>query len=164
VTTKAFEIESREIQEQAHSVCIVCGHANDRSLGLKFTQLDDGSVQAIFNCDSIYAGYQNYMHGGVIALLLDGAMTNCMFAHGCLAVTAELKIRFRHPVITDKVARVRAWIDQSSPPLHLLKAELVQDNQVKATAAGKFMEQPDLATEETAVHGGQQQPRTKGSV
>ena len=40
-------------------------------------------------------------------------------------------------MITDQAATVRAWIDQSSPPFYLLKAEVVQAEQVKATASGK---------------------------
>ena len=47
-------------------------------------------------------------------------------------------------MITDQAATVRAWIDQSSPPFYLLKAEVVQAEQVKATACGAFMEQRPL--------------------
>jgi len=164
VTTESLAMKSRKIQEQAHSNCIVCGSTNDRCLGLDFIQLEDGSVQAFFDCEKVYAGYQNLMHGGVIALLLDGAMTNCMFAHGCLAVTAELNVRFRHPVLTGRKAIVRAWIDQSSPPLYVLKAELIQDEQVKATTTGKFMDQPNLATMETAIRGKRRQSHMKGNM
>jgi acyl-coenzyme A thioesterase PaaI-like protein len=35
------------------------------------------------------------LHGGVISSILDGTMTNCLFAHGTVAVTAELRVRFR---------------------------------------------------------------------
>ena len=92
--------------------------------------------------DVSFEGYAGWVHGGVIASLMDGAMTNCMFAQGVPVVTAELNVRFRHPVATDKAATVRAWVDQSSPPLYLLKAEVAQAEQIKATACGKFMEYP----------------------
>jgi len=72
--------------------------------------------------------------------LLDGAMTNCLFAHGEQGITGELKVRFRHPVVTDRPAVVRAWIDRSLPPFHVLRAELIQDDWVKAKATGKFVE------------------------
>jgi acyl-coenzyme A thioesterase PaaI-like protein len=85
------------------------------------------------------------LHGGVIASLLDGAMTNCMFAYGTPAITAELAVRFRHPVIVNRPAKVRAWVERSSPPLHVLKAVVLQDERPKATAVGKFMEQAGLA-------------------
>jgi acyl-coenzyme A thioesterase PaaI-like protein len=81
------------------------------------------------------------LHGGVIASLLNGAMTNCMFAYGIPAITAELNVRFRHPVAIGKTAVVRAWIERSSRSLHVLRAEVVQDEQVRAAARGKFLEQ-----------------------
>ena len=72
-------------------------------------------------------------------------MTNCVFAHGYVAITAELNIRFRHPVDVGKPATVRAWIDRYYRPLHYVKAEIRQDHEIKVTAEGKFMESPLLA-------------------
>jgi uncharacterized protein (TIGR00369 family) len=107
----------------------------------------DGGVQATFDCRKAYEGYANVVHGGVVSALLDGAMTNCLFSHGHPGVTAELVVRFRHPVRTDTAATVRAWIERCAPPLHILKAELLQDQQLKATARGKFMEQARVTRE-----------------
>ena len=41
----------------------------------------------------------------------------------------------------ETAATVRAWIERCSPPLHVLRAELVQNGQLKAAACGKFMDQ-----------------------
>ncbi|HBO43227.1 MAG TPA: thioesterase [Planctomycetaceae bacterium] len=81
----------------------------------------------------------------MISALLDGAMTNCMFANGHAAVTGELLVRFRHPVLTDHPAIIRARIKSSTRPLHELTAELVQDGQVKATAQAKFLERTSVS-------------------
>jgi acyl-coenzyme A thioesterase PaaI-like protein len=96
-------------------------------------------VWASFDCRDVLQGYPQRLHGGVISSLLDGVMTNCMFAQGLVAVTAELRIRFRHPVATDCQANLRAWVDRSCPPLFVLKAELRQLDEIKATAEGKFV-------------------------
>ena len=85
------------------------------------------------------------LHGGVVASVLDGAMTSCLFAHGHPGATAELTVRFRHPVRTGGVATVRAWIERCAPPLHMLRAELVQNGQIKATAWGKFIDRARIA-------------------
>jgi uncharacterized protein (TIGR00369 family) len=130
------------MQSRIHSNCVVCSSSNHRGLQLEFEPADGGRVQARFGCDEAFEGYEGVLHGGVLAALLDGAMTNCMFAHGIPAVTGQLSIRFRHPVLAGKEATVHAWLEQSWPPLHLLKAEIVQGAQIKATASGKFMEQP----------------------
>ena len=143
--TELAQAGLQHVRAQAHSNCVVCSPSNGRSLCLKFAASNDGGVQAGFDCDESFEGYPGMLHGGVITSLLDGAMTNCMFARGTPAMTAELTVRFRHPVIVDRAANVRAWVERSSPPLHVLKAVVLQDEQLKATAVGKFMEQAGLA-------------------
>lgn len=130
-------------RHREHGNCVVCSRANGTGLGIDFTVVEDGAVEASFACDKAFEGFYNVIHGGVISSLIDGAMTNCVFAQGYVAVTAELKVRFQHPVNTGAPATVRAWVDKSYRPLHLLKAEVVQDHVIKVTAEGKFMERPD---------------------
>ena len=77
-------------------------------------------------------------------MVLDDSMTNCLFAHGHVAVTADFCVQFRHAVATDKQAIVRAWMTYSTPPFHELKAEIVQNGQIKTIATGRFVEQPQL--------------------
>jgi acyl-coenzyme A thioesterase PaaI-like protein len=99
---------------------------------------------ATFQCDETLEGYPGFLHGGVISSILDGAMGHCIFARGRAAVTAEMMIRFRHPVVIHQEATVSARIERSSYPLYLLEAQIVQADQVKATATGKFLDQPQL--------------------
>jgi uncharacterized protein (TIGR00369 family) len=130
------------VRQREHGNCVVCSRSNGLGLGVEFAVAEDGSVVADFGCDKTFEGYRDLVHGGVIASLIDGAMTNCIFAHGFVALTAELNVRFQRPVTTGVAATVRAWIDKSYRPLHLLKAEVIQDRTIKATAEGKFMECP----------------------
>ena len=127
------------LRGRAHPRCVVCGGGNPMGLGLRFTVAEDGGVESTFTGSACFEGYTGRLHGGLIAALLDGAMTNCLFAHGCEAVTAELTVRYRHPVAPAARLTVRAWLTESREPLHLLRAELRQDEQVKAIALGKFL-------------------------
>ena len=147
MTTETALDASSNLRKEAHPNCVVCGPKNESGLRVEFATSEDGSVQTHFNCDAIYEGFPGMLHGGVISSLLDGAMTNCLFAHGHTGITGELKVRFRYPVATGQGSLVRAWIEESSPPFHVLKAELVQDQQVKARATGKFVEQADFQLE-----------------
>jgi len=144
VTTESGQNSITTASMPAHENCVVCGRSNDRGLHVQFVSLPDGSVQASFDCDRAFEGYAGRLHGGVISALLDGAMTHCIFAHGHAGITAELKVRYRHPVVTDHVAVVFGRIRNSSPPLYLMEAELLQDGQVKAIATAKFMAQAQL--------------------
>jgi acyl-coenzyme A thioesterase PaaI-like protein len=127
------------VRRRHHPQCVVCSPRNDRGLQLQFTHNPDGSVSAPFDCDPRWEGYPNCLHGGMIATLLDAAMTNCLFARGAVALTAELIVRYREPAQTARCATVQAQIVYSSPRLYQLRAELLQDGRLKATAEAKFL-------------------------
>ena len=147
MTTEPVQNRCVAIGPRIHKNCVVCGPSNDRGLHLQFVSSADGSVQASFDCSKAFEGYTGSLHGGVISALLDGAMTHCIFAHGHAGVTAELKVRYRHPIVIDRMAVVRGWIRRFSLPLYFMEAEFLQDGQVKATATAKFMDQPQLMKE-----------------
>ena len=140
VTTEPAQDLLEQTSESQHPHCIVCSQAADCGLGLRFRSLPDGSVEAQFACPARYQGYEGMLHGGVTSSLLDGAMTNCLFAHGLVAVTAEMTVRFRHPIAIREPLLVRASITRSQSPLHIVEAKIIQAGQVKAKAQGKFME------------------------
>lgn len=135
-------IAFQRLRTQQHPHCVACSPDHPHGLRLAFAVAADGSVEARFTGGLDFEGYPGCLQGGVIAGLLDSAMTNCLFAHGCRAMTGELTVRFRHPAAADRVAIVRAWIQQPHPPLYLMRAELRQDARVVATASAKFMELP----------------------
>jgi len=145
VTIKAVHKTVANICNRVHPKSVVCSFANAKGLHLHFDIADDGSVKADFQCDKTFEGYPGVLHGGVISSILDGAMGNCMFARGQATVTVEMTTRFRHPVKTYRQATVSARIVRTSPPLYLLEAEIVQNGKVKATAKGKYYDQPELA-------------------
>jgi len=140
MTTQCSEDAATGLSQEIHANCIVCGRQNPRGLHVQFSPTGDGGVETSFDCQKIFEGYENRMHGGVIAALLDGAMTNCLFAHGHLAVTAELTVRYWQPVSTGQSATVRAWIRQSSHGLHRMQAELQQDNRLLVSAKATFLD------------------------
>jgi uncharacterized protein (TIGR00369 family) len=139
VTTRMDKAGIGEIRRREHRDCVVCSPTNERGLGLEFIVWEDGSVEATFNCKKEFEGYRGLLHGGVISALLDGAMTNCMFAHGYTALTAELNVRFHQPVTIGVPVKVRAWMKKDLYPLFIVEAEVLQNQEIKASAAGKFM-------------------------
>jgi uncharacterized protein (TIGR00369 family) len=138
-TSSANADTMEALQHDKHSGCVVCGQCGPGRLGLAFTVLDDGSVTADFDCDETFEGYDGMLHGGVISTIADGAMTNCLFAHGIHAVTGELTVRFRHPVELGQPLTVTARITRDASPLFLVEAELAQAGMIKANAKAKFV-------------------------
>ena len=128
----------RNTQAEAHPFCFVCSGSNPMGLALRAPQ-PDGSVSASFHGHSALEGYPGLLHGGVIAALLDGAMTNCLFARGIRALTVELKVRYHAGVVAAEESLLRAWMEDDTSGLFQLRAELRQGGTVKANATGKFM-------------------------
>jgi acyl-coenzyme A thioesterase PaaI-like protein len=121
-----------------HPSCVACGDPKDGGLGLRFRLNADDSVQARFPCGSRYEGYPSQLHGGIIAMLLDAAMMHWLFAHGVVGVTTRIGIQFRHPVLVDTQADVRASLLHESPSYYVLRAELIQDGLIRAVGEGVF--------------------------
>ena len=145
-TTESSQSSSELLEatrSDLHPRCIVCGRESPAGLGLKFQVQPDGGVSASFDCRRDFEGYDGMLHGGVISSIADGAMTNCLFAHGITAVTAELNVRFRHPIELGTPLGVTAKITRGTVPLFCVEAELTQAGQLKAKATGKFMETPE---------------------
>jgi uncharacterized protein (TIGR00369 family) len=125
--------------QNGHSRCLLCGERNPFSLKLVFEAGDEGGVKTRFKSHEGLQGYDDMLHGGVIAALLDAAMTHCLFHHGVQAVTGDLHVRFVKPVSCDASLEIRAWVLSSRPPLYRLRAEISQDQLIMAWAESKFL-------------------------
>lgn len=133
------------LRDHNHPNCVICGQSNGYGLGLEVSAIAPGIVEAMFHCDRAFEGYSGMLHGGITCALFDGTMTNCLFAHGQVAVTVELNVRFRNPVLVGRPVAIKAWIESSLPPLYTLRGEIRQDGELMATATGKFAEKSMLA-------------------
>jgi acyl-coenzyme A thioesterase PaaI-like protein len=129
----------KALQGQLHPFCLVCSHSNPYGLALQFDAVENGEIRARFHPTTCLEGYEGWLHGGMIATLLDGVMTNCLFACGITAVTAELRVRYRAPVQIGPELFLSARIEERRSSLFLLCGDLVQEGSVRATASGKFM-------------------------
>ncbi len=134
-----------------HDGCFVCGPGNPDGLRLAFEVREDRSVAATFHCARALRSYEGTLHGGVIAAVLDAAMTNALFVRGVTGVTAELTVRYVAPTRLDRAATARAsLVEVRSHGLYVLRAELEQDGRVTARAKARFLER---ARSERAAHG-----------
>jgi acyl-coenzyme A thioesterase PaaI-like protein len=125
-----------------HPACFACRERERGGLGLRFREEPDGSVAADFDCPPQYQGYPDRLHGGIVAMLLDSAMTHCLFARGIRGVTARLTVRFVAPVEIGAPAVIRAIPGDVIHP-HKLRAEIVQGRTLRATAEAVFIPLPE---------------------
>lgn len=128
----------RDVARSVHPNCVACSPQNVRGYKLHFQRCEDGSVESCFKLGSDCEGFPGLVHGGLISLLLDSAMTHCIFANRLKALTAELVIRFSIPVQTNVTGAVKARIVRDHPRLYVLEAEVYQNGTKKANATGRF--------------------------
>lgn len=131
---KATDLRSRH-----HPACFVCSPGHTNSLGMRFSLQPDDSVADIYAFGRDLEGFPGVVHGGIVAAALDGAMTNWLFIHNHSAVTAELKVRYLHPVASLVPALVQARLVEGTGPLFVMTAELLQQGRRMATATAKFI-------------------------
>lgn len=135
----AADAQLASIQSEAHPYCFACSGSNPMGLALRYNVASDGGVVASFLGNCALESYPGILHGGVVATLLDGAMTNCLFAHSLRAMTAELKVRYHDPVQSCEELQVRAWLESSIHGVLGLRATLTQGGRIKARAQAKFL-------------------------
>jgi len=129
---------------RCHPECIACRDPGEGGLGLRFRLDPDGGVEADFACEAHFQSYPDRLHGGIVAMLLDAAMTHCLFAYERRGVTARLNIRYRGKVDIGVAGVVRARMRRSAHGLHDLEAEFIQADVIKAEAEGRFASRGDF--------------------
>ena len=127
-----------EKEDHFHRNCFACGSGNGVGLRLKFHRNEDGSVWTDFLAHQKFEGYAGILHGGIIATLLDSAMTNCLLMEGIPALTGRLSIKYSVPIRTGWVVRLEARILDKLHGVFLLEAKAsVKGNRV-ARAEAKY--------------------------
>ena len=137
------------VRQRHHPRCFVSRPAESSGLGVHFVAQPDGSVAATIAGPSSWEGYPGLVHGGIIASLLDGALTNALFARGTVAVTAELSIRYRAPFPLGRTATVTGRVTRCAPRLFVGEACIASEDRIYASCTGKFMRVPGIPESRT---------------
>lgn len=119
--------------------CFACGQANPIGLKLKFTPIPNG-VKAEYIPSRVFEGFQDIIHGGIVATLLDEAIAWACRVCGVDAVTGELTVRFKKPLITGQPVTIVGIIDKNKGKLLVGSAYIKDKNGIIiATATAKMV-------------------------
>lgn len=121
--------------------CFVCGKDNPEGLRLEFAlDTDARTMETVWVPRPAHQGYAGIVHGGLVATVLDEVLGKLTVSLGIPAVTAELTVRYQHPVPPDRPVRVRGRITEERRRLLLGESEaLLEDGTVAASASAKLM-------------------------
>jgi uncharacterized protein (TIGR00369 family) len=90
--------------------CFGCGGANPRGMQLTFEQDDAAQrIRGAFRVQADYQGGPGFVHGGIVATLLDEVMAKVSRFGNDYAFTAEMTVEYRKPVPVDEDVIVEGW-------------------------------------------------------
>lgn len=126
----------KPLAHTAQNRCFGCGQANPMGLHLEFSLASDGSVVCGTIVPDTYEGPRGYVHGGIIATLLDETMSKAVRSHNVVAMTRHIEVDYRRPVPSGSPIRLTGRVLRSEQRKHWVEAAIV-DSEGIALAEGK---------------------------
>lgn len=121
--------------------CFGCGKDNPEGMRLKFFHdTARNRFVAHFRLARRFTGPPKHAHGGVIAAILDEAMSKPSKPRGVLAPTIELKVQYVKPVPLGTKLTAAGWEVRVRGREHLRAAEIRNaEGELLASGRGKFL-------------------------
>ena len=105
--------------------CFGCGPSNPVGLRLQFESIpgaedhpEPSAVVCMTTLSDLYEGPPGYLHGGIIATLLDEAMSKANRALGVTAMTRQMQVDYLRPVPSNSPIRIEGQVTRSEGRKH----------------------------------------------
>jgi uncharacterized protein (TIGR00369 family) len=119
--------------------CFACGDVNPIGMRLHI-ELGEGWAQTTWEPGADYVGWEDKVHGGLLATLLDEVMAWAPSSYDSWAVTAEMHIRFRSPANPGERLTARGWVTERRRRIYHVSGEVRGgDSRIVAEATGRFL-------------------------
>lgn len=115
-----------------HHLCFGCGQQNRTGLRLRFKTDDSGHVVCPIRLAKRFQGPPGHAHGGIIATLLDEAMSKANRALEVIAMTRHMEVDYLRPVPVGVRLQLTGRHLKADGRKHYCEAEL-------ANAAGEVL-------------------------
>jgi uncharacterized protein (TIGR00369 family) len=125
--------------------CFGCGDDNHAGLHLKFFVDEEGRVLCRLRLAAQFQGPPGHAHGGIIATLLDEAMSKANRQRNIVAMTRHMSVDYLRPVPLEADLVLEGWsesdTESNSSRKHRCSAELRNAHgTVLASATGIFLQ------------------------
>ena len=125
------------LQPNPGNHCFGCGGANERGMQLTFEQDDEArQIRGVMRLGAEYQGGAGFVHGGIVATLLDEVMAKVNRFGQDYAVTAQLTVEYLKPVPVDEEIIVNGW-EVERNGRNLLREGEIRDGSGVLLARGK---------------------------
>ncbi|MCD6351821.1 MAG: PaaI family thioesterase [Armatimonadetes bacterium] len=127
------------VRVKADDYCFACGPRNPHGLHLADFAFDGERYTFPWTPEPYHQGWQGLVHGGLIATVLDEAMTRLVWAMGLEAVTGEVTVRFRRPLPVGTHVQIEAWLVEQRRGVIRAEATMKDGEVEYAHARGTLM-------------------------
>lgn len=119
--------------------CFACGGQN--AIGMRLAiELGDGTARTTWTAGPDFVGWEDKIHGGILATLLDEVMAWAPSSFDSWAVTAEMNIRYRSPANPGESLTAEARVLRRRRRIYEVYGEVRgEDGRMVAEADGRFL-------------------------
>lgn len=129
------------LSHTAQNRCFGCGQANPIGLRLKFLLAKDGSVLCQASFADVFEGPPGYLHGGIIATILDETMSKSVRARNITAMTRHMEVNYLRPVPSSAPLRLEGRVLRNEGRKHWSEARIFNAaGDLLAHSKGLFIE------------------------
>ena len=132
----------KRLEPREDNVCFGCGAGNSRGMKLLF-EADDATkrIRGEFKLGEEYQGGPKFLHGGIIALVIDEAMGKVSRFRQTHAVTAEMTVEYLKPIVVNQEIVVEAFESDEPKGRNLFYACEIRkpDGTLLARGRGRFV-------------------------
>ena len=143
--TKSAATREKPLAHGALNGCFGCGDDNNAGLHLQFFVDEEQHVLCRVRLATRFQGPPGYAHGGIIATLLDEAMSKANRHRNITAMTRHMSIDYRRPVPLEADLILEGWSEKDPESVsgrkHRCSAQLRNaSGTVLASATGIFVQ------------------------
>jgi len=132
--------EVENLQVLADRGCFVCGSENPNGLQASFVvDAEQGRATSQLQLDQRFQGWQDVIHGGILATLLDEVAIYACRGKGEQFVTAEINVRYRKPVPVGSCVVLTGEIKEVRRRIYLVASRIEIDGVLYAEADLRVM-------------------------
>lgn len=158
VAARSEAVKAHKLAPLSHGAlnrCFGCGQQNPSGLRLKFFVDEERTIVCRVRLARRFGGPPGHAHGGIIATLLDEAMSKANRQFGVLAMTRQMEVEYLKPVPLGAPLLLTGRHASSLGRKHNCAAEIANDDGVVlARAKGLFLEvKPEMLRLEVSRNG-----------
>lgn len=128
----------------APHACFACGELNEHGLHLDL-HIEGEKCWTELALSSAFQGWEDIVHGGIVATILDEVMGWALASTDAWGVTARMSVAYRRPVQVGRRIRAEGWLVERRRRLLATAARLLdaETGAELATAEGVYVAAPE---------------------